>query len=144
MAFAIASTVDLVHLAEQPNQALLDLAAPTTTALETMLHDAKISRVYTDYWLAYPLTFRHTNGLVASPLDLPRVITAQRAVDDARATTWIVYVASRRDRALGPELRRRGIIATRRVTGPFALYQLDRYLTPLDLNRFWVTYPPGR
>ena len=144
MAIATMSTIDLERIARQTKQVHLDLVPSDTRALEQSLHDANITKVYADYWVAYPLTFRAPYGLVASPLDLPRLGSVQQTVDAARATTWIVYSDSSRDRALGPELRRRNISTTRSTIGPFAVYTLSSYIDPLTLDRFWVQHPPGR
>lgn len=143
-ALAVVSTVDLVRTAREDPQSHLDLAPPETRALEHMLKTANVTRVYADYWVAYPLTFRASNGLVASPVDLPRIGTVQQTVDAAKPTTWIVYVDSTRDHALAAELRRRNVSTTRISVGPFAVYTLDRYIDPLTLDRFWVQHPPGR
>ena len=142
--FAIISTANLVDLANQPQQALLDLAPSRTEALTTLLQQRHIDRVYADYWLAYPLTFASKLGLVASPVDLPRNRETQSIVDSAQARTWVVYAGSSRDFALQRLFAHGFIRAVREPHGEFAVFTLTAYLNPINLNRFWVRYPPGK
>ena len=113
-------------------------------SLKVELGRRGVTNLYADYWLSYPLTFDHTHGQVASPVDLPRVRDVQARVDASRTTTWVVYRGSRRDLALQRLFNTRTIAYQRSVVGEFSIYTLAQYLNPLDLGHFWVTNPPGK
>ncbi len=143
LAVGIASTTKLVDMANRTPQPLLDLTPSDTSPIEHALHERGVTRVYADYWLANPLTFRHRYGIIASPIDQPRALWAMQAVDAAHSTTWVVYQHSARDEALPAALTARGINVTRHTIGEFAIFSLDRYLNPLALGSFWAHHHAG-
>jgi hypothetical protein len=132
--------LDFSH--DQP--AALDLTPSATAPLERALNARGITRVFADYWIANPLTFDGTHGIVASPLDLPRAAQPHATVVAARARDWVVYRNSNRARAIPPRLAKMGIHVTRRDVDVFTIYHLDRYIDPISLGRFWAEHIAGR
>ena len=144
VAVSLTATNTLVTMANQKSQRLLDLAPTDLAPIKRALSTREISRVYADYWLANPITFRNGDSIVASPLEASRVEWARWTVDASKTTVWIVYLDSARDRALPAEFQRRRIPVTREVDGEIAIYHLSRYLNPLDLGNFWSRNPAGK
>ncbi len=143
LAIACASAAQLNSIARHRQQPLLDLVPSDTRTLEQVLHHRNISTIYADYWVAYPITFRGSAGLIASPLDLPRIPAYQQIVDGARTTTWVLYRDSQRDRAIAKALRNHHIEFSRTTVDAFAIYALTTYVNPSDFNAFWRRNPPG-
>jgi hypothetical protein len=143
LAFGTANVHALLDFSRE-HPAALDLTPSDLTPLEHALAAQGITRVYADYWIANPLTFAHKDGIVASPLDLPRAPQPIATVDDAHALDWIVYRGSNRARAIPPILLTHGIHVTSRDVGVFTIYHLDRYLDPISLGRFWADHIAGR
>ncbi|HEY3832151.1 MAG TPA: hypothetical protein VGO03_07645 [Acidimicrobiia bacterium] len=143
LAFGTANVHALINF-EREQPAALDLRPSTLAPLERALAQEHVTRVYADYWIANPLTFDGKDGIVASPLDLPRSSQLQDTVNAARALDWVVYRNSDRSRAVPVRLAQLGVHVTRRDVGVFTIYHLDRYIDPISLGRFWANHFAGR
>ncbi len=143
LAFGAANVHALIAF-ERAQPAALDLRPSTLTPLEDALAQQGITRVFADYWIANPLTFDDSHGIIASPLDLPRAPEPLRIVTAAHARDWIVYRNSERARAIPVRLAQMGVHVTRRDVAVFTIYHLDRYIDPISLGRFWANHIAGR
>ena len=144
LAVAVSSTNTLIAMSHERSQSLLDLAPTDLVPIKRALAERDITRLYADYWLANPITFRNGSTIVASSLESARVDWAKFEVDASRSGIWVVYANSVRDRALPTELKRRGVAIRRDVVGEIAIYVLDQYLDPHELGDFWGRYPAGK
>ena len=129
---------------ERVQPAALDLRPSTLAPLERVLAQEHVTRVWADYWIANPLTFDGKDGIVASPLDLPRAQQPLAMVAAAQARDWVLYKNSDRAQAIPPRLAQLGVHVTRRDVGVFTIYHLDRYIDPISLGRFWANHVAGR
>ena len=141
---AVVSFNALHDVSRQPQQKFLDLGPSDTKSLELLLYQRHTTVFYADYWLAYPLTIRHAYGIVASPLDLPRIAEIEVGVDARRPTTWVLYKDSNRDYAIARLFNKIKVGYKRETVNEFAVFTLDRYVNPIDLPEFWRRHPPGR
>ncbi len=144
LSVGIISTSTLVTMSRAESQPLLDLAPTDLAPVKRALAERDITRLYADYWLANPITFRNGPKIIASPLESARVAWAQIEVDASKTAVWVVYANSARDRALPKELQRRGISVRRQVDGEIAIYVLDEYLNPAALGDFWGRHRAGK
>ncbi len=143
LAFGTANVHALIHF-ERTQPAALDLRPSALPPLEHALAEQHITRVFADYWIANPLTYDDKDGIIASPLDLPRAQQPLEIVTAAHARDWVVYRDSNRARAIPPRLAQLGVHVTRRDVAEFTIYHLDRYVDPLSLGRFWANHIAGR
>lgn len=121
----------------------LDLTPPDTKALRGLLTVIGATRLYADYWVAYPVTEASHEQIVASPLDAPRSAYHQAIVKAARPRLWVLFAGSRRDQGLRRLLARDRIAYQRTVVGSFALYRFEVPVDPTRYSTFWSTTPAG-
>jgi len=130
---AILTVAALLDVADR-NPMLVDLSPPPLEDLEETLDAAGVDRVFADYWIAYPLTFETGERIVGTPVDAVRSAQFDRIVREADPSTYVVFLNSPRDRALGTALRDGGYEHERVETGEFAVYLLNRRLGPESIS----------
>jgi hypothetical protein len=116
----------------------LDLAPPALQGLEHVLDTAHVTRVYADYWIAYPLTFDTRNRIIASPLDSVRSQAIAAQVASAPRSTFVVFRDRPRDAALPGALGRQHLAYRRRTNGLFAIYFFTTRVDPAALATVWA------
>jgi hypothetical protein len=120
----------------------LDLAPPSLNGLEHTLDAAGVTRVYADYWIAYPLTFDTKERIVATPFASPRSMAFAAKVEAAAHTTFVVLRGRPQDGALRTELERRHVSFRRVSTGLFEVYFLRSRLAPSLWATAWAQPSP--
>jgi hypothetical protein len=120
----------------------LDLAPPRLSGLEHLLDAAGVTRVYADYWIAYPLTFDTKQRIVATPFQSPRSLVFAAKVEEAAQTTFVVLGGRPQDGALRSELLRSNVRFRRVSTGLFAVYFLRSRLAPTAVATAWSQPSP--
>lgn len=134
----VAATTATVEFTERfPGQQ--DVAPPPLAPLVAELEGRDVNTVYSDYWIAYRLSFETGEDIVATPVDFvrygPHDAQVRQAAERERRSTYVVHDGAGKDAALRESLEERGLAYERRVAGDFAVYYVDAFLPPETLDK---------
>ena len=101
--------------------------------LVAVLEREDMDRVFTDYWVAYRLTYETDEQIIAAPVTGDRRPEYRDAVRRDPDPAWIVVKGSARVEPFEDALRARGAGFRRIPAGQFLVYDLDRRVLPEDL-----------
>ncbi len=142
--FGIANTIDVVHRADA-ERFHLDLAPARFDGLADALAQRHITHLYADFWAAYPFSFETGSRFSISALDLVRNPYARKAVDAARARTWLLFANGSRDKALGTFFNGAQIRYRREVIArDFVIYTIDHWVDPTTFATAVWRHKAGR
>jgi hypothetical protein len=111
-----------------------DVAVPHRIGrLVTTLDREGITRVFTDYWIAYRLTYETDEEVIAAPVSADRRPAYQDAVRRDPDPAWVVVAGSARIDGFEAALRERQVGFRRIRAGAFLVYDLDRRVLPEEL-----------
>jgi hypothetical protein len=131
---AVVSTAGLFAMRGWTDPFAPDVRVPTQLGpLVAALDRNHVTRLFTDYWIAYRVTFETDQRVVAAPVVASRYSPYDTDVRAAERPAWVAVAGSARIGPFEAALAQRGVAWRRVKAGSYLLYLPDRRVVPEDL-----------